>query len=233
MFQLLMQQLCRLRLRLFGYHIAGSHAQEKLDAMRKPWGMFYFPYDQIAMLQFLDRFAGRTSVTIAELGVGTGVTASRLVEYLAAIGVAGVRYFGIDDITLLGQEPRFAQPGMQFLRGNRNRFADVPNDADLIFIDACHCSECVARDAVAASRKVRVGGFMGFHDTSLKAQYPAYKPPRSRWQHYGQPDDGVRPLAVVEGIAVSRAAWHGQWSLLVQANDELIYGGIRIYERTA
>lgn len=233
MFELFVQRLWRLRVRLFGYHLAGDHAREKLDALRKPWGMFYYPYDQIAMLRFLDRFAGRDAVTLVELGVGTGVTATRVVEYLTAIRVAAVEYFGIDDVTLLGSEPKLPHPGMAFLRGNRDRLADLPDGVDFFFIDGCHCCECVVRDAVAASRKVRVGGFMGFHDTSLSSQYPAYRPPRSRWQHYGQGDDGVRPLAVVEGIAAGRPAWHGDWSLIIQANDELIYGGIRVYERTA
>src|SRR4051812_4069017 len=120
MFQLFMQRLWRLRVRLFGCHVPGDHAREKLDALRKPWGMFYYPYDQIAMLRFLDRFAGRDTVAVVELGVGTGVTATRIVEYLTAIRVGAVKYHGIDDVTLLGREPVFPHPGMVFLRGNRD-----------------------------------------------------------------------------------------------------------------
>src|SRR5207244_909259 len=114
MLELLFQRIWRLRVQHFGYHLDGEHAREKLDALRKPWGMYYYPFDQVALLGFLDRFAGRDEVTLVEIGVGTGVTATRVVEYLTAIRVAAVRYFGIDDVTLLGHDPTFPHPGMEF-----------------------------------------------------------------------------------------------------------------------
>jgi hypothetical protein len=200
----------------------------------KEWGWLHSPYDNNTLLSFLDRYADADTVSLCELGVGTGRTANRIVEYLHGLSVRRVNYFGVDDLSLLGSQPRFEYTEMQFINGNREAATCLPK-LDFAFIDACHCAECVYRDALVLSRCVKVGGQLGFHDTAILGQYPMSAKSRTEGQrqHYGRAGESIRPLAVVEGIISSRPRWDGDWSLIIQDGDDLDWGGIRIYQKIA
>jgi methyltransferase family protein len=204
----------------------------KKRIVSKEWGFLNIPNDCYTLLHFLDRFAKAEKVSICELGVATGRTGNRLVEYLRGLQVRQVQYFGVDNLSLGAAEPKFEHPEMQFINGNRDAVVKLPR-LDFVFIDACHCAECVYRDAVVVSRSIVKGGYLGFHDTALLGQYPMSARARSKGQrqHYGRNGESFRPLAVVEGITSSRSRWEGDWSLVIQSGDDLDYGGIRIYER--
>jgi hypothetical protein len=214
----------------------GAIKDEYCDLMKrigsKEWGYLNTPNDNNTLLLFLHRFAKFESVSICELGVATGRTSNRLVEYLRGLQVKQIQYFGVDDLSLIGAEPKFEYPEMQFVNGNRDAVVRLPK-LDFAFIDACHCAECVYRDAVVVSRSIPKGGYLGFHDTAIRGQYPMSVRARSNGQrqHYGQKGESGRPLAVVEGITASRSHWDGDWSLVIQSGDDLDWGGIRIYER--
>jgi hypothetical protein len=199
--------------------------------LTKRWGYVNLPYDAVVLLKALERFKGAARVTMAELGVAEGHTGSRLVEYVRSLGVADVRYYGIDTQALLGRPPAFDSPEqMTFLQQGRAAF-DTLRDLDFCFVDACHCAECVYADSVAASRSVRIGGVMVFHDTSMAGQFPQSAMGRHDWQHYGSETDAKRPLAVIEGITLGRSQWAGSWRLVDQSGDHLDWGGVRVYER--
>lgn len=198
----------------------------------KEWGWLNVPNDNITLLDFLDRFANHSSVTICELGVAYGKTANRLVEYLKCLQIPTVYYFGIDDLSLLKNPPVFDYPEMVFVNGNRDKISGLPK-LDFAFIDACHCAECVFRDATTVSKNVAVGGYMGFHDTSIQGQYPFSRKSKlhGQRQHYGRKGETARPLSVLEGITAGRAKWEGEWDLVIQTGDDLDWGGIRIYQK--
>lgn len=202
----------------------------------RAWGGLNWPHDQRVLLSILERYRGRDEVVICELGVDKGQTGNRLVERLVDLGVNSIKYYGIDDMSLARYEPtvdhhvNFDYDCMTFIEGNRSALKGI-GPLDFLFIDGCHCSECVYEDSIAGSRASAVGGVMAFHDTCLMVQYPNSIRPNA-WQHYvsGVP---TRPLAVVEGIATARASWLGTWTLIEQSGDRLDWGGIRAYLRTS
>lgn len=200
------------------------------------WGGLNWPHDQRVLLSLLERFRHKERVAVCELGVDKGHTGNRIVQFLLHIGVASVNYFGIDDLSLARYEPavdhapQLEYDCMKFVEGDRRALAAL-GEFDFVFIDACHCAECVYEDSIAASLAVSTGGLMVFHDTSLMVQYPNCQRPNA-WQHYvsGVP---LRPLGVVEGISAARSSWRGNWVLVEQSGDRLDWGGIRAYQRVA
>ncbi len=202
----------------------------------KPWGGLHWPHDPETIVRHLSRHAGHDRVVVCELGIDTGLTGNRIVDFLKSIGVRQVAYYGVDDRSLssfekdVNHEVAFDHPEMAFVQGDRSALEGL-EPIDFGFVDACHCAECVFQDSIAMSRAVRRGGFMAFHDTSLLVQYPNQHGMRDNaWQHYGS-GVATRPLNVVEGIVMARALWDGEWSLSVQDGDRLQWGGIRIYEK--
>jgi hypothetical protein len=199
----------------------------------KYWGGLNCPHDSDTIIRHLSRFCGVQSVVLCELGVDRGYTGNRMVDFLKEIAVENIVYYGVDTLDLDFYEKReagifFEHSEMKFVQGNRDVLHTL-QPLDFGFIDACHCAECVYLDSVAMSQIVKLGGCMGFHDTSLKVQYP-YTLRENAWQHY-ESGTAVRPLNVVEGITMGRAKWHGDWRLITQDGDKLDWGGIRVYQR--
>ncbi len=206
---------------------------EKREQLSKKWGYVNMPWDAIALLNFFDRFSDHQTVTFAELGVARGYTSNRMYEFLRQIGVKKVRYFAIDNLAYANLEqkpPCFEFKEIQFINGDRQALATLDDEVDCVFLDACHCAECVYSDSIAASKIVKKGGYMLFHDTSLSAQYPLSELTKLHQQHYGVNESG-RPFSVVEGIITARNEWEGQWRLIMQANDQLPIGGCRGYQK--
>lgn len=204
----------------------------------KVWGHLNCPNDPLTLLEYLETYKDKKQITLCELGVATGRTGNRMVEFLKQINVEKIQYYGVDNLHLdafnkvENAKPDFEFEEMQFVQGDRKELAKLPK-VDFGFVDACHCAECVFHDSIAMSKIVKKGGAMAFHDTSLLWQYPnGESQPKQYWQHL---ENGVliRPMGVVEGIMMSRAKWHGEWNLIRQTGDDLLWGGIRIYEKTA
>jgi len=203
--------------------------------MNSQWGGINWPNDSDTLMNHLARFNGVDHVAICEIGIDEGKTGNRLVEFLKECGVKTVEYYGIDNlsykaITGKNQEIKFDYTEMNFIHGDKEEIQDL-KPLDFALISACQCAECTFQDSVATSKRIKIGGSMAFHNTSLKIQYPNLKS-ENKWQHYdsGKP---LRPLNVVEGILMARNLWEGAWVLLQQTGDELDWGGIRIYQRIA
>lgn len=212
--------------------VTGPRAALKQAVLGKRWG-YLQPDDCVTLLDGVERAAAeRSALALCELGVATGDTGNRLVEFSRGLGAKPLSYVGVDNRALLGTAPAFEYPEeMSYLDGDRAALATLRAPVDFAFVDACHCAECVYLDSIAMSARVAVGGYMAFHDTSLLAQFPWTKIGRDTWQHYGAGDQGERPLAVVEGLAAGRARWEGDWELTAQTGDHLDFGGVRIYRR--
>ena len=194
------------------------------------WGLINCPSDSDTIIETLNQFQSYPEITICELGIGNGNTGNRMVDFLKSIKIEKIKYFGIDNksLSILSKRDckhQFEHEEMQFIHGDYNNI--VP--CDFILVDACHCADCVHRDAIAASKKVHPNGYMAFHDTSLLWQYP-HNTKRNSWQHY-ESGEQIRPLNVVEGIMSSRCLWDGEWQLFLQTGDNLTWGGMRVYKK--
>ena len=199
----------------------------------KLWGHIHFPCDSITIKNHLSKFTGYNDFSMCELGVADGKTGCRMVEFLKTIDVKNIKYFGVDDLSLIESNlnerkiPIFEFDEMVFVDGDRKVLDSLPL-MNFGFVDACHCAECVYHDAIAMSKIVKVGGTMAFHDTSLMWQYPQGRSlEKEFWQH----GNSTRPIGVVEGIVMGRGKWDGEWNLVTQEGDDLIWGGLRIYEK--
>ena len=151
------------------FHCVNHSPWKNKKSLQRNGDFFMSPFDQITLLNFLSRFATYHTMVICELGVATGRTGNRLVEFVMKMKVANVRYYGIDDLSLLTKPPVFEFAEMTFFNGNRDQLKNVQVPIDFGFVDACHCSECVCWDAFIMSERVKLGGYMGFHDTSISA----------------------------------------------------------------
>jgi len=200
------------------------------------WGSINCPSDSDALEKHLDSFCNESRVAICELGIERGHTGNAMVAYLKSIGVPVVKYYGIDNFNyhrwdqVSDKEKNldFQFQEMTFIEGDYKKL-ELLEQLDFAFIDACHCAECVFHDSIAMSKRIKIGGSMAFHDTSILLQYPNESGKRAdAWQHY---DSGrsVRPINVVEGIMMARGKWSGEWELVMQTGDDLSWGGIRIY----
>lgn len=203
----------------------------KILMLKKKWGRVNLPYDAMSLLKGIDLLKDREVVKIAELGVAEGHTGNRIVEYCNLIGISNIEYVGIDDRSFPTTVAKPEFENMKFVSGTSNYFDDINGYFDLVFVDACHCCECVFTDSRKASKAIKPSGLMVFHDTSLCAQFPISEYTRQEFQHYGKHPTPPRPLAVVEGITSSRFTWDGNWRLVSQENDGLAWGGVRIYQK--
>lgn len=133
-------------------------------------------------------------------------------------------------------------PGwMKFIRGNSNEvYNKVPDGSQhFIFVDGLHTFPAVVSDFFCYAPKVKVGGFIGFHDTGLHLD------PLSGWQGVGSKDDpdmclgGVRrALETIHLLGDNYIAHHSddvyisQWQLIFdEADPEDTGGGICVFRR--
>lgn len=98
-----------------------------------------------------------------------------------------------------------------------------------IFIDACHCEECVAADIAAWSTQVVPGGYMAFHDADTK-QIEAGQCVHEKYHGDGVP----RPYGVV--TALEKAKDMEAFDLVdqvpaVRKDKPPFFGGLRVYKR--
>lgn len=70
----------------------------------------------------------------------------------------------------------------KFLEGQTVDMAPLFKDSEIawLFVDACHCYECVSSEIMLYTPKLAVGSFMLFHDTKKRQddQWIGHNPPR-------------------------------------------------------
>lgn len=122
------------------------------------------PFWENVVSQVAARWAG--DVVMLEVGVGTGGTATGTAAFCAGRGWS-FSWVGLDgtDVTQMV----IPKSNAKFIHGNFHDEAinnQVPDDAfNLVFIDGCHCLECVKNDFWIFAPKLVVGGTLAFHDT--------------------------------------------------------------------
>ena len=102
-------------------------------------------------------------VSILEIGTHDGGTAMGMMRFLESIGGA-IDYYGIDPDNG-SHRPRHLPGGARIIIGDSAEVYDqVPYDHDLVWVDGCHCFNHVVLDTMHYAPKVRMGGFICYHD---------------------------------------------------------------------
>ncbi len=114
-------------------------------------------------------FPNDNVIDMAEIGLFDCGTSSGLMDYVSSKGRLPM-LTGFDNekdkpIVL----PEITTPGqrMIFIKGNSNETYNqiADNSQHLIFEDSCHCFACVCSTFFCYAPKVKVGGYLAFHDT--------------------------------------------------------------------
>jgi len=124
----------------------------------------------------------KVGINITEIGLFNCGTAMGLVEYATSKGLV-VKYTGIDNEKDKPVEniPQW----MNFIKGNSNEVYNQieDNSQHLIIVDGLHTFAGLVSDFFCYSPKVKVGGFIAFHDTGKHID------PLSGWQGVGFEND--------------------------------------------
>jgi len=174
----------------------------------------------------LQTFKGRP-VRFVELGTYQGGTAVGVRDFCAAQN-SPLEYWAVDASAYCGPGPF---PGCHYIIGKTDEVSDrVPNECDMILVDACHCLTHVVLDAVNYGSKVKPGGYMLFHDTAPDVQDVQ----TNTWVHQDKP---VYRTNVLE--AFKFLGWpNARWELFKQDYDPTAllggrrYGGMAAFRKT-
>lgn len=134
--------------------------------------------------------------------------------------------YGVDS-KLHGYCPCQFNEKMTFVEGKStdenviNSFKD--QQFDFVFIDGCHCKNHAKMDAMNYASKVKIGGFLGFHDTSPRFQGGSEQP-------FSPDCSEDRHIGVVEGIKEANLEGF-EFFVEEYHTDEKYYGGVTIYRR--
>lgn len=166
-------------------------------------------------------------LNITEVGVYAGETMNGLRQYLESIG--WVAFFTGVDNNRDGEKIRFKYN--RLITGNStevyNQIDD--NSQHLIIIDGSHTFPSVVSDFFCYAPKVRVGGYIAFHDTAPHID------PLSGWQGVGdknEPDmclGGVRKALGAIGLFKNDKI---DWRFVFEASDNNdTAGGFSVFKK--
>lgn len=131
------------------------------------------------------------TIAITEVGLFNCQTSQGIHDYILSKGRAAAMT-GVDS----EKDKLIHPPGwMKFIRGKSaevyNKIPD--NSQHFIFVDALHTFPAVVADFFCYKDKVKVGGYIGFHDTSPQAQ-------GKDWQRVGSKDDPDMYISVKKAL---------------------------------
>jgi hypothetical protein len=148
--------------------------------------------------------------------------------FLDSIKRSNCQAYGIDS-KLHGYIPRFFNNvDIHFIEGKSTDIEiinNLKNDFHFIFIDACHCRLHVLKDLKSYHKKVKIGGYLGLHDTSPTFQGGTEQPKTDECD----PED--THIHVVKGINDFNPEANGYTQIIEEYNKKIYYGGVRIYKR--
>lgn len=128
---------------------------------------------------------------ICEIGMHDGGTAKGIERAFLNLGFPGIQYFGVDPDPGTTR-PRHVPAGGKVIVGDSAEvFSQVSGDLDLLWVDGCHCFNHVILDTLHYAPKVRVGGFVCYHDVNPKGEGAEH-------QYHG-------PIEPEFGLAVNQA----------------------------
>jgi len=171
-------------------------------------------------------------IHVSEIGVYGGATGSGIKEYF---------YYKQTPCFITGIDNNKDNEPLRFMYdnliiGNSSEvYNQIPdNSQHLIFIDALHTFPAVVADFFCYAPKVKVGGYLAFHDTGKHLD------PLSGWQGVGDKNDpdmclgGVRKaLQAIFGEYLDNNGEYGkQWRLFWdEADPEDTGGGITVFKK--
>lgn len=166
-------------------------------------------------------------VNTTELGVREGKTSRGIHEYLSKKGRINF-HTGVDNQHDIPVPVPFE--GCNLIIGNSievyNQIAD--NSQHFLFIDACHSYPMTMADFLVYSSKVRVGGYVAFHDCGEHIK------PFTDYQGMGDkldPDMYIACRKAVKKLGLLDDALHG-WELVMdEADPSLHTGGIVVVKK--
>ena len=176
----------------------------------------------------LQKVASCQSHIFIELGLNTGRTTFAVARFLDKV-YEDFLCIGIDFARTRGKHRMLRQwkqgTGKHYLNGKvifliedtqliGKMFEGV---AAYIFLDACHCYECVKKDIAAWKNKIEIGGFFVLHDTGTECQGVTF-----------QKSHAKKPAILNVIKAIKDSNLEENFKLV----DELdIRGGLRCYQR--
>lgn len=139
-----------------------------------------------------------------------------------------LEFWGID----AGKHPEFNylnQPPIPFIEANMvygdsaEVFRRIPYELDVALIDGCHCVNHVILDTIHYGDRIKVGGFMMFHDTAWHVQQTMRDP-------HG-PDIPEFYNSVLRAHTLMRFPFKN-WELFAEGFDkDAKWGGITCYQK--
>lgn len=160
-------------------------------------------------------------IRFVEVGVADQRTAADLYKHIdSLLNNRPWEYYCIDIIPMQSLGPH-----CRLVQGPSADVAPlVPSPIHWLFIDGCHCHDCVAKDTELYYPKLAPGGYLAYHDASPKAQG---RDP----QLYGTSHDmaraaeGIRVLSYLESPKFLRHNLR-----LVKGAPAQEYGGVQYYQ---
>ena len=161
-------------------------------------------------------------VNVLEIGMHDGGTAKGIESYVAK-WCRPLAYYGIDpdDGTT---RPRYVPANGKVIIGDSAEvFNQVPEGLDLVWVDGCHCQNHVMLDTIHYAPKVRVGGFICYHDINPSGQGCEH-------QYHG-PDIPEFGLAVLMALEAIKFPWPN-WEFFAEKYTLEVHNcGTRAYRR--
>ena len=135
----------------------------------------------------------RETINYCEIGLYHGATTKGVKEYLDSKGLK-YNLTGIDNFK--DKEPLVHLPKeVKLIEGSSievyNQLED--NSQDLIMVDSNHSFAYVVADYYCYRKKVKIGGFMAWHDAAPQSQFKS-------WQRMGSESDADTYVAVLKGL---------------------------------
>lgn len=146
--------------------------------------------------------------TVIELGVRSGVST---VAFLHALQKTGGELWSVD-INQIGSA-WLPQPDWHFIQGDSvapETLQQMPNRADLVFIDTSHAYDQTKAELRSYGPRVRKGGKIMLHDTEVKApelvgEQPPYPVKKAMLEYAGEHCLGVELRENCFGLGILRA----------------------------
>lgn len=123
------------------------------------------------------------SINIIEVGFNEGITGKALVEICKDLG-SSIDYYGID---IKEHQKMLKNDNMTLIieDANNEKILDrLPEKFHFVFIDSCHCYNCVTKQYKIYSRRLVKNGIIGFHDTNESFQGTKLTEPHSSDKDY-------------------------------------------------
>lgn len=179
-------------------------------------------------------------VNVTEIGLYSGQSSEAISKYISLVKHRVFFYTGIDNGKDGEELKHFPDFNSRLILGNSTEvYNQIPDESQhLIFIDGDHSKIGVIADFFAYKNKVKVGGYIAFHDTGRHIK------PFTDFQHgdKGNPEAYISVRAALEEIGILlpdhpenkktlHTFWHDWEKVFDEADADNNAGGICCFRR--